>query len=151
MGMLVLDSFKGHLAPEIKATIIGITVHTDVLVVPGGHTTQLQVLDVVMNKPFTDHQKQLCSEWLLTGDHAFTPAGRIKKPNVALCQWLIMASQRISPEVIVEGFKKCFISSAVDGTDDDLLWNDSEEDGNVRSECGKMKALTVKTETVTLI
>jgi hypothetical protein len=84
-----------------------------------------------MNKPFTDHQKQLCSECLLTGDHAFTPVGRI---NVTLCQWFIMASQCISPEVIVKGFKKCFISSAVDGTDDDLLWNDSEEDANVRSE-----------------
>jgi hypothetical protein len=90
-----------------------------------------------MNKPFTDHQKQLCSEWHLTGAHVFTPAGRIKKPNVTLCHWFIMASQHISPEVIVKGFKKCYISNAVDGTDDDLLWNDSEEDGNVRSECGK--------------
>jgi len=34
----------------------------------------------------------------------------------------------------VKGFKKCCISSVVDGTDD-LLWNGSEEDGNVRSEC----------------
>jgi hypothetical protein len=51
----------------------------------------------------------------------------------------------------VKGFKKCFISSAVDGTNDDLLWNDSEVGGNVRNECGKMKALNVKTETVTLI
>jgi hypothetical protein len=33
-----------------------------------------------------------------------------------------------------EGFKKCCISNAVDGTDD-MLWNGSEEDGNVRSEC----------------
>jgi hypothetical protein len=105
-----------------------------------------------MNKPFTDHQKQLCSEWLLTRDHAFTPAGRIKKPSVTLlCQWLIMASQHISSEVTVKGFKKCFISSAVDGTSDDLLWDDSEEDGNVRSECGKIKALNVKMETVTLV
>ena len=35
----------------------------------------------------------------------------------------------------VEGFKKCCVSTAVDGTDDELLWNDSEEDGIVRSEC----------------
>ena len=32
-------------------------------------------------------------------------------------------------------FKQCCISSAVDGTDDDMLWNGSEEDGHVRSEC----------------
>jgi len=92
----------------------------------------------VMNKPFTDHQKQLCSEWLLTGDHACTPAGRIKKPNVTLlCQWLMMASHRISPEVIVKGFKKCFISNAVNGTNDVLLWDDSEEDGILGVNVGK--------------
>jgi hypothetical protein len=35
----------------------------------------------------------------------------------------------------VRGFKKCCISNAVDGTDSDMLWNDSEEDGDVRTEC----------------
>jgi hypothetical protein len=48
--------------------------------------------------------------------------------------------------VIVKGFKKCCISGAMDGTDD-MLWNGSEEDENVR----KMMALNVKMETVTLI
>jgi hypothetical protein len=39
----------------------------------------------------------------------------------------------------------------VDGTDDDVLQNDSEEEGGVRSVCvGKMKALTMKMEKVTL-
>jgi hypothetical protein len=37
-------------------------------------------------------------------------------------------------EVIVEGFENCCISSAVDETDD-ALWDEIEEDGNVRSEC----------------
>jgi hypothetical protein len=45
--------------------------------------------------------------------------------------------KRISPEVTVMGFKKSCISNALDRTDDndDVLWKDSEEDGNVRSEC----------------
>ena len=34
----------------------------------------------------------------------------------------------------MKGFKKCCISNAVDETDD-MLWNGSEEDGNVSSEC----------------
>ena len=46
-----------------------------------------------------------------------------------------MEWQHISPDVTVKGFKKCCISSAVDGTDFDVLWNGSEEDGNVRSVC----------------
>jgi hypothetical protein len=46
---------------------------------------------------------------------------------------IITAWQHISLELTEKGLK-CCISSAVDGTDDDMLWNDSEEDGNVRTE-----------------
>ena len=47
-----------------------------------------------------------------------------------------MAAHLASPYVIVKGFKKCCISSALDETDDDgTLWNVSEEDGHVRSQC----------------
>ena len=35
----------------------------------------------------------------------------------------------------MKSFKKCCISSAVDETDDDMLWNGSEEDGDVRNKC----------------
>jgi hypothetical protein len=35
----------------------------------------------------------------------------------------------------MKGFKMCCISSAVDGTGDDMLWNDTEEAGDVRNEC----------------
>ena len=35
----------------------------------------------------------------------------------------------------MKGFKKSCISSAGDKTDGDMLWNDSEEDENVRIEC----------------
>jgi hypothetical protein len=35
----------------------------------------------------------------------------------------------------VKRFKKCCVSTAVDGTDDSMLWNGSEEGGNIRSEC----------------
>jgi hypothetical protein len=37
----------------------------------------------------------------------------------------------------VKGFKVCCMSNGMDGTDDGMLWNGSEEDGNVRSECKK--------------
>jgi hypothetical protein len=41
-----------------------------------------------------------------------------------------MAWQHNSTELTVKCFKKCCISNAVDGTDDDMLWNGSEEDGS---------------------
>ena len=46
-----------------------------------------------------------------------------------------MTLQCISLEVTVMSFKKSCTSSAVDETNDDMLWTDSEEDGDVRSEC----------------
>jgi len=46
---------------------------------------------------------------------------------------IITAWQRISPQLIVKGFKKRCKSSIADETDDDMLWNDSEE--HVTSEC----------------
>jgi hypothetical protein len=35
----------------------------------------------------------------------------------------------------VKGFKECCISNAVNETDDDMLWNVSEEDRNIRKIC----------------
>jgi len=49
--------------------------------------------------------------------------------------WIITAWQCIAPEVTLKGFKKCCISNTMDGTDDDMWWNGSEEDGNIRREC----------------
>jgi len=48
--------------------------------------------------------------------------------------WLITAWQQISPEVPLKDFKKYFLSNAVQETDDAMLWNNSEEEGDV-SEC----------------
>jgi len=46
--------------------------------------------------------------------------------------------------VTVKGFKKCCISTAVDATDDYMLWNGFEEDGNVRSECEEDEGIDLK-------
>ena len=48
------------------------------------------------------------------------------------------------------GFKKCHISIATDGIDEDMLWNDSEEDGNVRSGCEEDEGTDCDTERATL-
>ena len=43
--------------------------------------------------------------------------------------------QYSSSEVNLKGFKKCCIYDAADGTDNDMLWNDSEWNVNVKNEC----------------
>ena len=41
-----------------------------------------------------------------------------------------MAWQCISSEVTVKGFKKCCLSSGMGGTDVDMLWNGSADEGS---------------------
>ena len=47
-------------------------------VIPGGMTSQLQKLDVVVKKSFKANQKKEYNMWLLIGNHALTPSGKIK-------------------------------------------------------------------------
>jgi hypothetical protein len=63
--------------------------------------------------------------------------------------WIITAWQCISPEVTVKGF----ISNAMVGTDDVMLWNTVKRMGmlGVNASMIQVKALTVKMETPTLI
>jgi hypothetical protein len=51
--MLVSDAFKGHLTQEVKEEIR--KPYTDLVLIPGGMTSQVQVLHVVINMPFKDH------------------------------------------------------------------------------------------------
>jgi hypothetical protein len=46
----------------------------------------------------------------------------------------VTAWGRISSKSILAGFKKCCISSALDGTEDDILWQDVEDE-NDDSDC----------------
>jgi hypothetical protein len=57
------------------------------------------------------------------------------KPEAYMC-WNKMEWQCFSPEIIVKGCKKCCMSNAMNGTDEDMSWNDNKEDENfVCSHC----------------
>lgn len=53
-------------------------------------TSQLQILDAVVNSCFKDYLKHLHREWLLRGKYALTPAGRFKKPIVTFISHMII-------------------------------------------------------------
>ena len=122
-SMLILDAFKGHLTELVKEKVRKL--NCDLVIIPGGMTSQLQVLDVVVNKPFKTYLKGNYTNWLLANDHELTPTGKIKKPSVALlCEWVIDAWSKIEARFIINGFKKCCVSNAMDGTEDDILWQE---------------------------
>ena len=47
-----------------------------------------------------------------------------------VAQWVLTAWKAILESIIVRSFKKCCISNALDGSEDDILWEDDGEDKN---------------------
>lgn len=118
-NVLVLDSFRGH--PTSKAKDKLRRAGTDMLVIPAGLTSQLQPLDVGINKPFKDNVRRLYNERLARDDHEMTPSGRVKRASRAeACRWVASAWAALPRELVARSFKKCGIS-----LDDDVLY-DSE-------------------------
>jgi len=65
--------------------------------------------------------------------------------------YLVGVGHNISPEVIVKSVKMCCMSNALFGTNDDSCGMEVKRMGMLEVTVRKMKALTVKMETVTLI
>lgn len=127
-SMLVLDAFRGHLTEGVKRVLCD--GKTDLVIIPGGMTSTLQPLDVVLNKPFKDRVRLEYQEWM-SGDNLKTPTGRLQRPPLGtVCGWVLSAWRSLPDVMVQNAFKKCCISNSLDGTEDDALW---EEASNKRS------------------
>jgi hypothetical protein len=104
-SILILDAYRSHLTESVKK------LNTNLVIIPRGMTSQLQVLYVVVNKPFNDHLKRQYSNWLRSADHAYTPTGRMKRSVSVLCEWVLEAWNAIFSDRIIHGFKKCCIAT----------------------------------------
>ena len=131
-SLLVLDSYRGHTTEAVKKQLKD--PRTDLAIIPGGMTSMLQPLDVCVNRPFKAALKQLYTEWVAGENHALTPTGCMKCPEIQLlCSWVKTAWYRISGDLVWKSFQKCSISNALDGSEDDAVWESSvqsESDGS---------------------
>ncbi|XP_054976151.1 pogo transposable element with KRAB domain [Sorex araneus] len=135
-GLLILNGFRGHATDSVKGAMESLD--TDMVIIPGGLTSQLQVLDVVVYKPLNDSVRAQYADWLLAGNLALSPTGNAKKPPLGLfLEWVMVAWDSISSEAIVQGFRKCHISSSLED-EDDVLWEiegDVPAGGDLPREC----------------
>ena len=97
-SLLVYDSFRGHLVPSVQKRIA--EANRDTCVIPGGLTSQLQPLDVCLNKPFKQRVRMKWTEWLMDKDkHSFTLSGYMRMPNITtVCTWVKWDD--LSPDII---------------------------------------------------
>ena len=56
----------------------------------------------------------------------YTPSGKRRAPSKELLQWIHKAWQEIPTDLVANSFKSCGISNAMDGTEDEAVW---EEEG----------------------
>ena len=103
--------------------------NVDVAVIPGGLTPVLQPLDKCINKPFKANVCAQYEAWMVNGPFTYTASGKKRAPSkeMVLC-WIHRAWSEISVDLIVRSLKSCGINNAFDGTEDDAVWDDKEED-----------------------
>ena len=126
-SLLVCSQFKSHVTESTKR--LATKLKMNLAVIPGGVTSQLQPLDVPVNKPFKRFtlMHEEWAKWVEAPTHHVTPAERVKRPSISnVCEWVKNSWQRVKSETIVKSLKKCGISNALDGSEDDSLYEGSE-------------------------
>ena len=132
-GLLVLDAFRCHTQPEIKQRLA--KGNTDIAIIPGGMTSMVQPLDVSINKPFKGLVREKWNNWLDHGEKAVTATGRFRKPELStMANWILEAWNDIPEGMIIKSFKKCCITNALDGTEDNLMYEDEDELNQLNAE-----------------
>ena len=125
-SLLVYDVFEAHVTESVKAAIA--KENTNLAVVPGGLTSLRQPLDVSLNKPFKDNVRKKWMQWTADGIHELIADGRQKRPSDELIfSWISEAWHEIPGEMIVASFLKCGITNNLDGSEDDLVNEPSED------------------------
>uniref|UniRef100_A0A8C5WL18 HTH CENPB-type domain-containing protein n=1 Tax=Leptobrachium leishanense TaxID=445787 RepID=A0A8C5WL18_9ANUR len=124
-ALLVWDMLSAHLKKSIKSAVRNAC--TDIAVIPGGLTSQLQPLDVCLNKPFKDRLRQMWADWMCSDALTTTKSGLPQRLDITVvCRWVKDAWESMPPEMIQKSFRKCGISNAMDGTEDDAIYEDVE-------------------------
>lgn len=133
-SLLVWDMFRSHLTDKVKQDLKD--TRTQAAVIPGGLTSILQPMDVSLNKPFKHNLRKLWNDWMVNGEKSYTKSGNMKMPDLdVFCEFIIKAWDEVKTKSVIHSFKKCSISNALDGSEDDVLWEaDEEQEEETRNE-----------------
>jgi len=105
----VCDQFKAHVTESTKRLAMKLKTH--LAVIPGGLASQLQPLDVSVNKPFKGFMHEEWARWTETPTHHITPAGRVKRPSISnVSEWVKNSWQQVKIETIVKSLQNVALS-----------------------------------------
>ena len=79
------------------------------------------------SRPRSLELKAKWGEWMQHGTNTYTKGGRIRAHDLlTVTHWVKESWKELDPSSIVKSFKRCPISNFMDGTEDDILWTDTE-------------------------
>ena len=65
---------------------------------------------------------------MIEGQKSFTPTGNMRAASLpTLCLWVLDSWRSLPVEMVARSFKKCSISNSMDGTEDEILWEETED------------------------
>lgn len=70
----------------------------------------------------TDKMKELYTTWFSEGEKTYTASGNMRSPTKdQLVRWVKEAWEWLSADTIAKSFKTCGITTALDGSENDLI------------------------------
>ena len=125
--LLVWDSYKAHITDRVKKLLRN--KNTIMAVIPGGCTKYIQAPDVSWNKPFKAYIREKYEDWMAgsqnkdyTAARGNCPGGNLKSPKKELIvDWVVEAWKSLSETLIQDSFTSCALTTAADGTEDELI------------------------------
>jgi len=124
-SILIFDSAPSHLteASKMEASIL-----STIAVIPGGLTKVLQPLDISVNKSFKSKVRNEWERWMISGYHTFTKGGKMRKASYStVCEWIDKAWKSITPDCILNGFRKAKIVGNIVTVDDATSESECDE------------------------
>ena len=102
---LLMDSFSGHNTASVLKMMTDDINLKGYSIIPPGTTSQLQPLDVGINKPFKDRLRMKWNKWM-ESTHLTLKRNYKSVPVSLLLQWVKQAWDEISLMTILNSFSK---------------------------------------------
>jgi hypothetical protein len=102
-SMLAVDTFRGHLSDRLRYRLRN--KNTDLVLIPNGMTSQLQPLNVSINKPFKHLVSKHYDAWLNRDNHTLTPSGKIKRTSASvIVEWISKVWKQVPININPQSF-----------------------------------------------
>lgn len=119
---LICDSMCVHLTDAVKKQVK--QTNSVLVIISGGLTKQLQLLDVGVNKSFKVKLRGTWERWMTEVKHTFTKTERQRRATYAtICQWIVNAWAKVSVSTVVRAFRKTGINTGQPFNDTDSVNN----------------------------